>query len=202
MESETKEFNKPGHFEVVAIAASAGGLKAISAVLKDLPAKLPLAVLIVQHLHPKFKSKMAEILDRKTALRVKQAESGESIVESQVFVAPSDYHFLISDKRTVSLSHSEQVHFLRPAADLLFESISVHYKNRAIAVILTGTGSDGTQGAKAIKAAGGVVIAQSESSCMHFGMPSSVIQAGCVDWILDLDKIGSKIVDLTKKEVS
>ena len=175
--------------DVVALAASAGGLTALSRVLADLPAHFPAALLVVQHLDPHHRSLMADILGRRTALRVQQAEEGDRLLPGMVYIAPPDRHLLVNPDGTLSLSQSELVHFVRPSADLLFESVAATAKQRAIAVVLTGTGTDGNMGVRAIKKMGGTVIVQNEQTSEFFGMPSAAIQTGCVDCILPLDEI-------------
>jgi two-component system chemotaxis response regulator CheB len=183
-------------FEVVALAASAGGLPALSKCLAALPADFPAAVLIVQHLDPRHRSLMADLLGRRTTLPVKEAEEGDQLKAGTVFVAPPNRHLLVNPDKTLSLSQSELVHFLRPSADLLFESVAACYRERAIAVVLTGTGSDGAMGVQAIKKMGGTVIAQDERSSDFFGMPAAAIQTGNVDFILPLDEIAPALVTL------
>ena len=188
-----------GGFDVVAMAASAGGLGAIGKVLAGLPAAFPATFLIVQHLDPRHKSLMAELLGRRTNLRVKQAQEGDHLAPASVYVAPPDRHLLLNPDGSLSLSQSELVHFLRPSADLLFESVAASSKSRAIAVVLSGTGHDGTMGVQAIKKMGGVVIAQDEESSDFFGMPGAAIQTGDVDFILPVDEIPSTLVRLVMR---
>lgn len=199
--SETKsEFNegKP-EFEIVAMASSAGGLKALIAILGQMPAEFPAAIAIVQHLDPRHRSSLVEILSKRTQLTVKSAEESDRIENSVVYVAPPDRHLLVNPDHSLSLSQSELVHFLRPSADLLFESVAATYGKQAIAVVLTGTGSDGSTGVKAIKKMGGTVIAQDKQS-EFFGMPSSAIETGVVDFVLPLDEIAEAIVRLVQGE--
>jgi len=186
----------PAAFGVVALAASAGGLTALSRVLTGLPAHFPAAILVVQHLDPHHRSMMADILGRRTALRVTQAEEGDRFLPGGVYIAPPNRHLLVNPDGTLSLSQSELVHFVRPSADLLFESVAATSKERAIAVVLTGTGGDGNMGVRAIKKMGGTVIAQDEQTSEFFGMPSAAIQTGCVDFILPLDEISKALVTL------
>jgi two-component system chemotaxis response regulator CheB len=183
-------------FEVVALASSAGGLRALEEVLSGLPADFPAATVVVQHLDPRHRSLMADILGRHTALRVKQAEDGESVVPGTVFIAPPNKHLLVNPGGRLSLSDSELVHFVRPSADLLFESVAGSFRDRAIAVVLTGTGSDGAMGVRAIKKVGGTVIAQDKATSEFFGMPGSAIQTGEVDFILPLLEIAPALVTL------
>lgn len=183
-------------FDVVAIASSAGGLVALTATLSGLPTDLPAAVLVVQHLDPRHRSLMAEILSRLTRLTVKQAEEAESIERGSVYIAPPDRHMLANPDHRLSLTRTELVHFVRPSADLLFESVAATYRERAIALVLTGSGSDGSMGIKAIKKTGGTVIAQDESTSEFFAMPKAAIRTGEVDFVLPLDEIAPTLVSL------
>jgi two-component system chemotaxis response regulator CheB len=188
-----------GTFEVVAIAASAGGLTALGLVLSGIPGAFPAAVLVVQHLDPRHPSFMADILKRRTALRVKEAEDGERLELGTVFIAPPNRHLLVNPDATIALTQSELVHFVRPSADLLFESVAAAFRDRAIAVVLSGTGSDGSMGVGAIKKMGGLVIAQDERSSEFFGMPSAAIKTGHVDFTLPLAEIPAALVALVTK---
>jgi two-component system, chemotaxis family, protein-glutamate methylesterase/glutaminase len=187
----------PG-FDVVAIAASAGGLRAISAVVSRLPATFAAPVVVVQHLDPRHRSLIAEILDRVTPLTVRQAEEAEVLQPGTVYIAPPDRHLLLNADNTLSLTQSELVHFVRPSADLLFESVAASHRNRAIAVVLTGTGSDGAMGVRAIKKMGGTVIVQDKATSEFFGMPNAAIQSGAVDFTLPLDEIAPALVTLVQ----
>ena len=127
-------------FDLVAIAASAGGLNALSEVLSALPANFPATIVIVQHLDPRHRSLMADILSRRTPLKVKQAQEGDCLELGMVYIAPPNRHLLVNPDKTLSLTQSELVHFVRPSADLLFDSVAGSHKEQAIAVVLTGTG--------------------------------------------------------------
>jgi two-component system, chemotaxis family, protein-glutamate methylesterase/glutaminase len=183
-------------FDIVALASSAGGLSALSEVLSTLPESFPAPIAVVQHLDPRHRSLMAKILSGRTMLSVKEAEEGDRLRPAVVYVAPPDRHLLINPGGTISLTQSEMVHFVRPSADLLFESVAASFKDRAIAVVLTGSGSDGKMGVMAIKKMGGTVIAQDEATSEFFGMPGSAIQSGNVDFILPLGEIASALVTL------
>jgi two-component system chemotaxis response regulator CheB len=186
-------------FDVVALAASAGGLAALSQVLSALPPDFPAAMAVVQHLDPRHRSLMADILSRRTELKVKQAEEGDVVAPATVYIASPNRHLLVNPDGTLSLSQSELVHFVRPSADLLFESVAASYKDRAIAVVLTGTGSDGAKGVQAIKKMSGTVIVQDEKTSEFFGMPGAAIHTGNVDFILPLEEIASALVTLVMK---
>jgi two-component system chemotaxis response regulator CheB len=183
-------------FEIVALASSAGGLAALTSVLSGLPGAFPAAVVLVQHLDPRHRTLLADMLGRSTALRVKMAEEGDRLSSGWVFVAPPNYHLLVHAGGGLSLSQSELIHFLRPSADNLFESVAATFPDRAIAVVLSGTGSDGARGVRAIKKAGGTVIAQDQDTSEFFGMPSAAIATGCVDIVLPLALIAPALVGL------
>jgi two-component system, chemotaxis family, protein-glutamate methylesterase/glutaminase len=183
-------------FEIVAIASSAGGLNALSRVLRALPEEFPAPIVVVQHLDPRHRSLLASIMSRRTELAVKEAQDNDSLSRGAVLIAPPDKHLLVNPDGTISLTQTELVHFVRPSADLMFESVAASYKNRAIAVVLTGSGSDGAMGVKAIKKMGGTVIAQDETTSDFFGMPGAAIATGSVDFILPLDEIASAIITL------
>ncbi|MFO5494756.1 MAG: chemotaxis protein CheB, partial [Cuspidothrix sp.] len=150
----------------------------------------------VQHLDPRHPSLMAEILSRRTALKVIQGENGDKLIPGTVYIAPPNNHLLVNTDGKISLSQSEMVHFLRPSADLLFESVAASYKERAIAVVLTGTGNDGAMGVEAIKKMGGTVIVQDQKTAEFPGMPSAAIKTGNVDFILPLPEISSALQTL------
>lgn len=186
-------------FEVVAMATSAGGLTALNTILSNLPADFPACIVIVQHLDPRHRSLMAEILSRRTPLRVKEVQEDDRLSPGTVYIAPPDRHLLVNPDGTFSLTQSELVHFVRPSADLLFESVAACLKDRVIAVVLTGSGGDGAMGVRAVKKMDGTVIVQDEKSSEFPGMPSAAIQTGCADFILPLGEIASALVTLVIK---
>ena len=186
-------------FDIVALATSAGGLKALSQVLSNLSADFPAPVVIVQHLDPRHRSLMADILSRRTALIVKQAEEGDSLKPGTVYIAPPNRHLLVNPDDTLSLTQSELVHFVRPSADLLFDSVAASHQERAIAVVLTGTGSDGAMGVQAIKKMGGTVIVQDAETAEFSGMPNAAIQTSSIDFVLPLDEVAAALITLVMK---
>lgn len=188
-------------FEVIGIAASAGGLAALSHVLRALPSDFGAAVMVVQHLDPRHRSLMPQIISRRTALSVHQALEGMIVEPGNVYLAPPDRHLLVNGDGTVSLTQTELVNFVRPSADLLFESMAAAYGERSIALVLSGTGHDGAMGVTAIKKRGGTVIVQDELSSEFFGMPSSAIKTGTVDFVLALDEIAPALMTLVGGEV-
>jgi two-component system, chemotaxis family, protein-glutamate methylesterase/glutaminase len=182
-------------FDIVAIGASAGGVEALHTVVVPLPAGLPVAVLIVQHLDPRHRSVLAFLLGRHARVPVKQAVHDEAIAPGTIYIAPPDMHLLVANGR-LELSHSKLVHFTRPSVDLLFESVAGAYGERAIGVILTGSGIDGATGIRAIKRMGGTTIAQDPVGAAHPGMPQAAHATGCIDYRLPLEEICPTIVQL------
>jgi two-component system chemotaxis response regulator CheB len=189
-----------GAFDVIAVAASAGGLNAVTKVLSGLSRTIPAAIVVVQHLDPRHRSLMAEILTRRVALVVRQAEDGSALEAGTVLVAPPDRHLLVNRDGSCSLSRSELVHFVRPSADLLFESVAASYGGRAIAVVLSGSGSDGSGGVTAIKKMGGTVIVQEATTSEFSGMPTAAIETGAADFVLALDEIAHALETLLVNE--
>ncbi len=186
----------PSGFDVVALAASAGGLNALTHVLAALPADFPVALVVVQHLDPRHRSLMADILSRRTALPVMQAGEGDALRAGCAYVAPPNRHLLVNPDRTISLTQTELVHFVRPSADLLFESTAASFKERAIAVVLSGSGHDGAMGVTAIKKMGGTVIVQDARSAEFAGMPEAAAATGVADFVLALDEIAPALQKL------
>jgi two-component system chemotaxis response regulator CheB len=186
-------------FDIVLLAASAGGLAAISAVLERLPADFPVPIIIVQHLDPRHSSLMAEILNRRTSLLVEEATDGVGVQAARVYIAPPDEHLLISAEGRLSLSHADPVHFVRPSADLLFESAALAFPGHAIGVVLTGTGSDANMGVRALQEAGSTIIVQDPATAEFVGMPQAAIDTGAVHFVLPLEEIGPALVDLVEQ---
>ncbi|MGF1495410.1 MAG: chemotaxis protein CheB [Elainellaceae cyanobacterium] len=188
--------DSPAAAWVIAIAASAGGLNAIVKVLKALPADFQAAVVLLLHLSPNYRSMLAEIFARETPLPVKQAEAKERLAVGTLYVAPPGHHLLVGQGGELSLNQDSRVNFVRPSADLLFRSLAESYGDRAIAVILTGTGSDGAEGMRAIKNNGGITIAQDQASSEHYGMPEAAAHTGIIDHILPLEAIADKLCQI------
>jgi two-component system, chemotaxis family, protein-glutamate methylesterase/glutaminase len=186
----------------VAIAASAGGLTALTTLLGGLPRQFPVPLAIVQHLDPNHASFLADILSRRTQLSVKEAVAREVMRAGVAYVAPPDWHLLVGGGRCISLTHTEPIHHARPSADVLFASAARACGSRVIAVVLTGAGSDGAAGACLVKSGGGLVIAQDEASSAFFSMPQAAIATGIVDFVLPLDAIADKLVELTSHDVA
>lgn len=166
----------PTTAEAVVIGVSAGGLKALSAILPSLPGDYPLPVLVVIHLPPSGKSLVAELFDNKCAVKVVEAEDKDAIAPGTVYFAPPDYHLLVELDRTLSLSSEEPVLFSRPSVDVLFETAADAYGPGLIGIVLTGANTDGAQGLKAIVAAGGVALVQTPEDAFASAMPEAALE--------------------------
>lgn len=185
-------------FPVIAMAASAGGLRALSVILGGLPVDFPAAIVIVMHVAPDHKSLLAEILKCRTNLQVRQAHTGDVLALSNVFVAPPNHHLFVVNGGRLKLSsaHAKKIHFSRPSAEPLFASVAELYQKSAVAVVLTGGDGDGSFGVQIIKDHGGTVIAQDRPTSENFSMPESSIQTGDVDFILPLEEIAPMLIAL------
>lgn len=188
-----------GDFAVVVMAASAGGGPALGAILAALPIDFRAAIAAVQHRMPGCPGQLAQILDRRSPLAVKDAVDGDRLCPGIVHLAPAARHLLVNHDGSLTLSRSEKVHRVRPAAENLFETAAVHFKSRVIAVVLTGADGDGSSGIRSVKRMGGHVIAQDEQTSEVFGMPRTAIRTGVVDLILPLTHIAPALVALVMK---
>lgn len=180
-------------YRVVVVASSAGGLGALTRLLGSLPADLAVPVLVVQHLDRSHPSAMAEILRRHTSLTVVEAAIGDLMRPGTVHIAPPDFHLLVAGSGELVLTHTELVHFVRPSADLLFESAAGAFGPAVLAVVLTGTGSDGAMGVRAVHERGGTVIVQDPATAEFDGMPTAAVQTGSADLVLGLEEIGPRL---------
>jgi two-component system chemotaxis response regulator CheB len=187
----------PRSFGVVTIGVSTGGPEALGVLIPRLPASLPVPVVLVQHMPPLFTRSLAESLDRKSPLTVKEAEEGEVLRVGTVYIAPGGHHTMV--RRTdggvvIKLSDSPPENSCRPAVDVLFRSVADSYGDTGVlAVVLTGMGSDGASGVRALKRQGCYCITQSSSSCVVYGMPRAVDEAGLSDKSLPIEQIGGEI---------
>ena len=182
-------------FKLVVIGASAGGLNALIALLTHLPAGFPLPIVVVQHLDPHHTSSLAPILDRRSTIRVKPAAPGEAPHPGIVYVAPPDRHLMIDSGGRFELDETPPVHFVRPCVDRLFSSAAEHL-GRVIGVVLSGSGSDGAQGAQAISRRDGIVVVEDAATAAFGGMPQATIDTGVADYVIPLAEIPSLLVRL------
>jgi two-component system chemotaxis response regulator CheB len=186
-------------FKAIVIGSSAGGLSALSMLLEKLPPDHPLPIIIVQHRAKDQKNLLEEVLQPKCKIKIKQADEKEKIEKGIVYIAPPDYHLLIENDFTFSLSCDPLVLYSRPSIDVLFESAAIAYRDTLIGIILTGANNDGASGLQAIKKHGGLTIAQSPAEARFPQMPGAAIDKGGAMLILTLNEIQKKILITTNK---
>jgi len=182
-----------GNFPIVVVAASTGGPATVMNLIPGFSKDLPAAVLLVLHMPAAFTGPFSGQLSEITDLRVKEAETTEAVQPGTIYVCPGSHHLRVSSSGRITLDGSERIGGYRPCADLAFETAAAWAGPLAIGVILTGMGNDGAKGVKAVKAAGGHVIAQDEATSVIFGMPAEAIKTGAVDEILAIEDIAASI---------
>jgi two-component system, chemotaxis family, protein-glutamate methylesterase/glutaminase len=186
---------QPGRFDALVIGTSTGGPFALQQVLPALPAEFPLPVLVVQHMPPHFTRSLAERLDSLSPLNVKEASDGDVVRPGHVFIAQGGVHMHLdrkgSDVRIRTSDEPETLH--RPSVDVMFSSAAKAFERPLLAVVMTGMGRDGLDGCRAIKEKGGYLVAQDEASCVVYGMPRAVAEAGLVDLVRPLTDIAGTI---------
>lgn len=177
--------------QIVGVVASTGGPGALASMLERLDGGAP-PVLVVQHIHEGFVLAFAEWLGRKAGLEVVLAEDGQDLARGRVYVAPAGRHMLLGPERRIALAN-EPASLHRPSGDVLLRSIASHAGSRSIGVVLTGMGSDGAEGLRAIREAGGMTLAQDEATSVVFGMPRAAEACGAVEHVLSPEAIGTAI---------
>lgn len=187
--------DRPPAVPIVALVTSSGGLEALSAVLGELPAEFPAAVLVLQHLEAGRASRLSQILASRTELAVEEAREGTEVRAGTVYVGPSGHHLLLRPGGTLALTDTPRVHFSRPSADVLLNSLAA-VGNPLVAVVLTGRGRDGAAGSLRVHEGGGTVLAQDEATSRHYGMPGAAVLSGGVEESLPLTEIGPRLVAL------
>jgi two-component system chemotaxis response regulator CheB len=200
MEDFQKKILNPGGestfplpYEIIVIGTSAGGLDALGTLFPQLDPRLPVPVIVVQHISSSSDSYMLHYFDRHSKLKVKEAEEKELLAAGTVYFAPPDYHVLIETDGSLSLSNEEKVNFSRPSIDVLFETAVWAYGSRIIGIILTGANSDGAHGCELIRKAGGMIIVQDPSDAAVSRMPEAVMEKVRPDHILPLGRIAATI---------
>jgi len=184
---------------LVVIGTSTGGPKALQEVLSGLPANLDAAVAIVQHMPPGFTTSLAHRLNTLCPLTVQEAVDGDRLAKGLILLAPGDYHMEILESKRIKLTQAPRRNHVRPAVDITMESAAEHYGSSVLGVILTGMGSDGTDGARKIKSVHGHILAEDESTSVVYGMPRSVAEAGVVDRVEPLPNVASAIAEMVKR---
>lgn len=188
---------KMAAYQAIVMGASAGGTAALQKILPSLPAKFPLPIIIAQHLHPLQEGAAIIHYAGGSALIVKDADEKESIRAGFVYFAPPNYHLLIEDDHTFSLSVDAKVHFTRPSVDVLFESAADAYGAGLIGIILSGANQDGAAGLRYIKQRGGLTVVQSPQDAEVNYMPNYSIEAADPDYILPAIEVPKLLVELT-----
>jgi two-component system chemotaxis response regulator CheB len=193
---------KPESWRVVAIASSTGGPAALARIVSLLPGDLGGAIVVAQHIAEGFTPMLVNWLDSLTPLKVVEAEAGAALIPGTMVVGPSGRHLQVNASGKLELLDTPAVHGCRPSGDVLLSSVARVFGSRAVGVILTGMGCDGTEGAQAIQRHGGLVYAQDESTCVIFGMPRSAIEAGAANRVLPLDNFSLEITRLLGRQES
>lgn len=176
---------------VICIGSSTGGPEALKKIFMGIERKIHLPILIVQHMPPFFTAQLADLLDKKCPhLEVKEAQEGDLVLPGRVLIAPGDYHMEVvrnsEGKSIIHLNQDDKVCSVRPAVDVLFNSLSKLYGRGVFSIVLTGMGQDGLEGVKEIKKYGGVCFSQSKETCTVYGMPMAIESNGLSDKVLDL----------------
>ena len=182
--------NKPTYY--VGLGASAGGLEALQAFLSEMPTNTGAAFMIVQHLSPDFKSVMVDLLSKKTDIKVVQATDSTMVEANTVYLIPPAKNMMIGEGRLL-LSDQLPDRATSFPIDVFFRSLAEDCQHRSIAVVLSGTGSDGSRGISAIKEAGGLVLVQDPNTAKFDGMPRNAIQTNSADYIADPVQLALKI---------
>lgn len=183
---------------LVAVAASTGGPAALQRILADLPGDFPVPILVVQHIAAGFVAGLADWLSASSNLGVRVAAPGEPLLERTVFLAPDDRHLGVEADARVVVSDAPPINGFRPSGNYLFESAAQAYGASVAAVILTGMGSDGVEGLKVVKAAGGQVLAQDEATSVVYGMNREAVKAGVVDAVLSVAEVAARLAELVR----
>lgn len=188
-----------GEFDnIVAIGTSTGGPRALQTLIPELPEDINAAIVIVQHMPPKFTKSLADRLNSISNIKVKEAEDGDILSKGCGYIAPGDYHMKVvkeANNLVIRLNKEPQVMGLRPTVDMMMESVAKISGYSKLGIILTGMGSDGTNGIIEMKQSGSYTIAQDETTSVVYGMPKSAIATNCIDVILPLEKIANKIIN-------
>ncbi|HTZ18879.1 MAG TPA: chemotaxis response regulator protein-glutamate methylesterase [Dissulfurispiraceae bacterium] len=184
---------------IVAIGTSTGGPRALQEVITVLPKDFPVPIVIAQHMPPNFTGPFAERLNQQSSIEVKEAAEGDILKPGLVLLAPGRGHMKIVKKRTlesaVTISENREEFIYRPSVDALMLSVAECYPGRALGVILTGMGNDGLKGLTELKRSGGRVFAQNEQSCVVYGMPKAVVDAGIADKVLSIEEMAGEIIN-------
>jgi two-component system chemotaxis response regulator CheB len=182
-------------YSAVVIGGSAGSLEVIIRLLQELTNdRLPIIVIV--HRKGTLHSALPELLNQRSAIKVKEAEEKEPVLPGHLYIAPADYHLLIENDKTFSLDFSEKVNFSRPSIDVSFECASLVYGAQTIGILLSGGNADGVQGLKSIKKAGGICIVQNPETALVSFMPQHALNEVDVDQVLDAEQLAAFLNDI------
>lgn len=185
----------PAQNVLVVVGCSTGGPRALTTLMSQLPPDFHAPMLIVQHMPEGFTRSLAERLDRQSPMSVREANAGDRLQPGVAYLAPGGRHLKLAHDRTLQLSQDPPVHGVRPSVDVTLLSVAQHFTGKVVVAILTGMGSDGAMGARTLHAKGARVLAEDESTCVVFGMPRAVIQAGCADRVVPLDQMAQTLYE-------
>ncbi|MGV1098867.1 protein-glutamate methylesterase/protein-glutamine glutaminase [Thiovibrio sp. JS02] len=198
IQPRSRLLQRPERSQVIAIGVSTGGPNALARILPQLPGDIGVPILLVQHMPAVFTQSLARSLDGKCALTVKEAVDGETIEKNTVYIAPGGRQMKVGSSATLAkvirITDDPPENNCRPAVDYLFRSVAREYGSKTTCLIMTGMGSDGKLGCMVCKAGGGVIVAQHEESCVVYGMPRAVVDAGLADVVAPLEQIAAEIM--------
>ena len=182
--------------EILAIGTSTGGPNALSEILPAIPRDFPVPIVIVQHMPPLFTRMLAERLNKQTAIRVHEGEAGKTLEPGHAWIAPGDHHMFVERQGAavkLAINQAPQENSCRPAVDVLFRSVAGVFGPNALAVVLTGMGSDGVLGSQVVRESGGHVYVQDEATSVVWGMPGQTLSAGWADNVFPLQSMATEI---------
>jgi two-component system chemotaxis response regulator CheB len=187
---------KAGSYDLVAIGASTGGPVAVQSLLSTLPSDFPLPIVIIVHMPASFTPTFAERMNNLCSIGIKEAADGDRLTPGHAYLAPGGKQMLLEKRRgltTLRIEESKQGQIYRPCVDVTFESAAQTFPGSVLAIVLTGMGSDGMEGAKQLRQGGSTIWSQDEESCVVYGMPQAVERAGVSDRVIPLHKIGPAV---------
>jgi two-component system chemotaxis response regulator CheB len=179
--------------KLLAVGASTGGPPALETLFSSLPVNNDTAVMVTQHMPPGFTQSLAERLNRLVAWHVVEASADQAVNGGTVYIAPGGHHLKLTRDKQLELDSSPPVHHVRPSVDIMFKSIARHYDGPVCGVILTGMGKDGAEGLRALRGAGAKTVAESEETCVIFGMPKAALDANAVQDTVGIDEMADYI---------
>jgi two-component system chemotaxis response regulator CheB len=197
---EGEKLLSTNNLRLIVIGASAGGLNAIIQVVSRIDPSLPCSVLVAQHLDPHHESALPALLSLRTTMRVREARGGDLIDSGSVYTSVPGQHLVVK-RNSLALSDAEPIHHQRPSIDLFFNSAAFAFGSRCIAIILSGMLTDGAEGLRTVKKAGGITIAEDPATAEFKGMPKAAVATGCVDYVVPLAEIGPLLNQLIQVDL-